>query len=165
VLVRENKTVDIECDGKVYEMSSFLLSSQDYVNLYGRDISANRLKKKLKLATKSSRCCLSFPIPWRKQITWRISLELVNRHAVESIHTTFARIALLEDDKFIMRAAYPIRALDHDLGIGDRNPVTSLPYTQRVLEQNEPMILRASDPGSAAKKKKLSFWILPNLSA
>ena len=34
-------------------------------------------------------------------------LDLVNRHAVESIHTTFARIALLEDGNYIMRAAYP----------------------------------------------------------
>jgi PAS domain S-box-containing protein/putative nucleotidyltransferase with HDIG domain len=81
-------------------------------------------------------------------------LELVNRHAVESIHTTFARIALLEDEKYIIRAAFPIRVLDHDLGIGERNPVTSLPYTHRVLEQKEPMILRASDPGISNEEKK-----------
>jgi hemerythrin-like metal-binding protein/PAS domain S-box-containing protein/putative nucleotidyltransferase with HDIG domain len=82
------------------------------------------------------------------------TLELVNRNAVESIHTTFARIALLEDDKYIMRAAYPIRPLDHDLGIGARYPVISLPYTQRILEQNKPMILRASDPGISNEEKK-----------
>jgi PAS domain S-box-containing protein/putative nucleotidyltransferase with HDIG domain len=81
-------------------------------------------------------------------------LDLVNRHAVESIHTTFARIALLEDETYIMRAAYPIRVLDHDLRIGERNPVTSLPYTQRVLEQKEPMILRATDQGIGNEEKK-----------
>jgi hemerythrin-like metal-binding protein/PAS domain S-box-containing protein/putative nucleotidyltransferase with HDIG domain len=80
--------------------------------------------------------------------------ELVNRHAVESIHTTFARIALLEEDKYIMRAAYPIRPFDHDLRIGERYPVISLPYSQRILEQKEPMILRASDPGISNEEKK-----------
>ena len=82
-------------------------------------------------------------------------LDLVNRHAVESIHTTFARIALLEDQDFIMRAVYPVRVLDLDLGIGDRIPVTSLPYSQRVLEQDKPMILRAGDPGISKEEKKV----------
>ncbi len=81
-------------------------------------------------------------------------LGFVNRHAVESIHTTFARIALFEDKDCIMRAAYPIRPLDHDLGIGDRNPITSLPYSQRVLEQSEPMILQASNPEIGSEEKK-----------
>ena len=82
-------------------------------------------------------------------------LELVNRHAVESIHITFARIALLENGKFTWRAGYPIRTLGHDLGIGERNPVTSLPFSQRILEQNEPMVLRASDPGISTEEKKV----------
>ena len=81
-------------------------------------------------------------------------LQLVNRHAVESIHTTFAKIALLEDGKYIMRSAYPIRALDHDLGIGEQFPATSLPYSQPILELNEPIILRASDPGISSEEKK-----------
>ena len=82
-------------------------------------------------------------------------LDLVNRHAVESIHTTFARIALLENEKFIMQAAYPTRPLDHNLRIGERNPITSLPYVQRVLEQKEPIILRASDPGISSKERRV----------
>jgi len=81
-------------------------------------------------------------------------LDLVNRHAVESIHTTFARIALLEDENYIMRAVYPIRVLDHSLGIGERIPVAGLPSTHRVLEQKEPMILRASDTGISDEEKK-----------
>jgi len=81
-------------------------------------------------------------------------LDLVNRHAVESIHATFARIALLEGDNYILRAAYPIRNLGHDLGIGDRNPVASLPHAQRVLEQKEPIILLADDSGISADEKK-----------
>jgi PAS domain S-box-containing protein/putative nucleotidyltransferase with HDIG domain len=82
-------------------------------------------------------------------------LGLVNRHAVESIHTTFARIALLEGENYIIRSAYPIRVLDHDLKIGERNPVTSFLYSQLIMEQNEPMILRASDPGISNEEKKV----------
>ena len=72
-------------------------------------------------------------------------LELVNRHAVQGIHTTFARIALLEGDNFVTRAAYPVRVLDQELPVGNRVPVSALPHCQRAMEQNEPLVLRASD--------------------
>lgn len=68
-------------------------------------------------------------------------LELISRHAVESIHSTFARIVLLEGNKFVTRAVYPVRFLGHDLLVGNREPITSLPFCQHVLEQNEPVIL------------------------
>ena len=32
--------------------------------------------------------------------------------------------------------------------------VTSLPYSQRILEQNEAMVLRANDPDISAEEKK-----------
>ena len=80
--------------------------------------------------------------------------KLVNRHAVESVHTTFARIALLEEGIYTWRAAYPIRILENDLGVGERNPLAALPYSKQSLEQNEPMILRASDPGISTEEKK-----------
>ena len=69
----------------------------------------------------------------------------MNRHAVDIVHTTFARIALLEGDHFVIRAAYPIRILEHEFHIGDREPISALPYAQRALELNEPVIIRASD--------------------
>jgi hemerythrin-like metal-binding protein/PAS domain S-box-containing protein/putative nucleotidyltransferase with HDIG domain len=82
-------------------------------------------------------------------------LDLVNRHAVESIHTTFARIALFEDGNYIIRAAYPIRAIGNDFGIGERYPVNSISSSPHILEQNEPMILQASDPGISNEEKKV----------
>jgi len=68
-------------------------------------------------------------------------LNLINRHAVESVHTTFARIALLEDDNFVMRAAFPIRIMDDNLLVGKREPVAKLPFCQHILKQNKSMIL------------------------
>ncbi len=82
-------------------------------------------------------------------------LDLVNRHAVESIHATFARIALFEDGNYIIRAAYPIRAIGNDFGIGERYPVNSISSSPHILEQNEPMILRATDPGISNEEKKV----------
>jgi PAS domain S-box-containing protein len=83
------------------------------------------------------------------------TLELVNRNAVESIHTTFARIALFEDGNYIIRAAYPIRAIGNDFGIGERYPVNSISSSPHILEQNEPMILQASDPRISNEEKKV----------
>ncbi len=39
---RENKTVDIECDGKVYSMVVTPVAEPGYVNLYGRDITERK---------------------------------------------------------------------------------------------------------------------------
>ena len=78
-------------------------------------------------------------------------IELVNRQVIENVHTTFACIALLEEGELVPRAVYPVRTLEHDFRIGDRQPITSLPVCQRVLEKNEPFILQAGNPevGSA----------------
>lgn len=81
-------------------------------------------------------------------------LNLVNRHAVESVHTTFARIAFLEDGNYIIRSIYPQRPLEHDLRLGERSAAAALPYAHRILEKNEPMILRASDPEISIEEKK-----------
>ena len=70
-------------------------------------------------------------------------IELVNRHAVESVHTTFACIALLEEGELVSRAVYPVRTLEYDFRIGSRQPIPSLPACQRVMEKNEPAILLA----------------------
>jgi PAS domain S-box-containing protein/putative nucleotidyltransferase with HDIG domain len=70
-------------------------------------------------------------------------IELVNHHAVESVHTTFACIALLEDGELVPRAVYPVRNMEHDFTIGNRQPITALPVCQRVLDKNEPVILLA----------------------
>ena len=88
-------------------------------------------------------------------------LELVNRHAVESVRTTIACIALLEDGELVTRAVYPVRCLDHDFIVGSRQPITALPYCQRVLEQNEPVILQAgnSEVGSSERATLLLDFV------
>jgi len=152
----ENKTIEIDCDGKVYSIIVTPMAEPAYVNLYGRNITA-RKKAEEEIRTSNDELSMLFELSHSLAEADKLDdiLDHVNRHAVESIHTTFARIALLEDEKFIFRAAYPVRVLDQDLGIGHQHPVTSLPYTQYVMEQNEPMILRAGDPGISNEEKKV----------
>ena len=71
-------------------------------------------------------------------------LDLVNRRTVESLHTTFARIALLTGDELIMRSAFPIRVLDRDLFADAQKSITDMPYCQRILEQGEPIVLHSN---------------------
>jgi PAS domain S-box-containing protein len=82
-------------------------------------------------------------------------LDLVNRRTVDIVHITFARIALLEGDELVTRSVYPVRVLDHNLFDNGRHSVTVMPYCRRILEQGDPVILRAgtrdvsSEEGSA----------------
>jgi len=69
-------------------------------------------------------------------------LDLVTRFAVESTHVTFARVLLLEQDDLVARAAFPVRALDQDLQVGQREPLAAHPSCQRVLEGNTPLVLQ-----------------------
>ena len=152
---KENKTVDIECDGKIYEMFVTPFAEPAYVNLYGLNITARKkAEEEIKISNDELSMLFTLSHSLAEADNLDDILSLANRHAVESVHTTFARIALMEDENYIIRAAYPLRVLDHDFRIGDRNPVTSIPYSQRILDQNEPMILRASDPGISDEEKK-----------
>ena len=73
-------------------------------------------------------------------------IMLVVRHVVESVHTTFACIALLVNDNLVMRGIFPVRNLEYGIAVGDRQPIAALPNCKRVLEQNEPVILHAGSP-------------------
>ncbi len=153
---KENKTVDMECEGKTYEMSVIPIAEPDYVNLYGRNITERKhAEEETKISNEELSMLFKLSHSLAEADNLDDILELVNRHAVESIHITFARIAILEGDKFIMRAAYPIRVLDHDLRIGLENPIISIPHTQRILDVNEPMILQASDAGISNEEKSI----------
>ena len=73
-------------------------------------------------------------------------LDIVNRHTVENAHVTFSRIGLLEGDNLVIRAAFPIRDLDHDLFTGTSRSISTLPYCRNVLKGHKPVIVHAGDP-------------------
>jgi len=151
----ENEIVELVCGATVYSISIAPVPEAGYVNLYGRDITAHkRAEEAIKVSNAELSMLFELSHSLAEADSLKAVLDAVNRHAVESVHTTYARIALLEDGRFVMRAAYPVRVLDHDLGIGEGYPVRSLPHIERTLEQNEPIILRASDPGINDEEKE-----------
>ncbi len=80
-------------------------------------------------------------------------LQIVAHHSVETLNTTFARLALLENDALVIRAAYPNRVLERDLEIGRRDALADLPLCQRVLKRDQPFTLDAhTEPLSPAEK-------------
>jgi putative nucleotidyltransferase with HDIG domain len=84
-------------------------------------------------------------------------LALVARHAVETVHVTFSRVALLEGNEFVIRAAYPIRILDYNLKVGERDTLGSSQFYQRVLEQNTPTVIFADSPDLSDSEREMLF--------
>ena len=74
-------------------------------------------------------------------------LQTTIRFVVKSVHVTFARALLLDEKgEFICRAAYPIRALNHDLGEGKADPPAASSLYTRAINRSEPVLLSRSDP-------------------
>ena len=152
---RQSDSIDIEYQENIYAVVAHPVPGPDYVNLYARNITAHKqAEEKIKISNAELSMLFQLSHSLAEADTLEDILNLVNRHAVESVHTTFARIAFVEGENYIMQAAYPLRPLDHDLGVGKRCKVASLPYSQRILEKNEAMVLRADDPDISAEEKK-----------
>jgi HD-GYP domain-containing protein (c-di-GMP phosphodiesterase class II)/PAS domain-containing protein len=73
-------------------------------------------------------------------------LDLLVRQAAEATHVTFARVLLLEKDDLVARAFFPVRVLDHDLQVEQREPLAAYPFLQRVLEENTPQVIQLGNP-------------------
>lgn len=80
--------------------------------------------------------------------------KIACHNSVKNIHATFARIALLEGDELIIRSAFPIRVLDHDLFVGDHHPINTLSFCHRAIEQNKPIILHNNDLHVGEEERK-----------
>ncbi len=82
-------------------------------------------------------------------------LESTTRHAVDTIHVTFARIYTPEETGGLKcRAAFPARNLVYPLGIGlDAPPAASVFYAQ-ALRNHNPKIISRNDPGLTEEDRR-----------
>lgn len=87
---------------------------------------------------------------------------LVTRHAVETVHMTFSRVALLEGNEFVIRFAYPIRILDYNLKEGERDTLGISHFYQRVLEQNTPTVISPDSPDLSDSEREMLFLGMAN---
>ena len=84
-------------------------------------------------------------------------LALVTRHAVDTVHASFARVALLEGNEFVIRAAHPVRNLDYSLKVGERVAYGSSWFFQYVLKQNSPTVTFAGNPDLTDSERGMLF--------
>jgi PAS domain S-box-containing protein len=84
-------------------------------------------------------------------------LDLVVRHSVDSVHITFACIALITEGKLTPKVIYPVRIMDQDIKMSPSQSITSLPVCQNILEKNEPVVLQTSDPGISSLERTILF--------
>ena len=84
-------------------------------------------------------------------------LDSIIHHAVETVHVTFCRLLVLEDDAFVCRAAHPVRLLSHDLSVGRPEPPPAWSHYRRALSQAEPLVLHQEDPALSAEERRALF--------
>jgi len=73
-------------------------------------------------------------------------LNNIAQHAIQNVHATFARILTIEKgDGFFCRAAYPIRNMEFELGVGETEPLSTKKYYQRAINLGKPLILEWDD--------------------
>ena len=85
-------------------------------------------------------------------------LRLVTQHVVQTVHVTFSRILLIENGEFVVRAAYPIRLLDHDLMVNQHNRLAHSALCQQVLDDGAAMTIHAGDP-RVTESERLTLFL------
>ena len=82
-------------------------------------------------------------------------LQATLRYLVTSVHVTFARALLINNQgDFVCRAAFPIRTLSHDLGEGRIEPIAARLYYQKAISQQTPTLLNKNDPALSEIERK-----------
>lgn len=87
-------------------------------------------------------------------------LDLVPARLTQLLRTTYCRIALMDGEHSnpIIRAAYPIRTMDWDPGIGRSLNPNKLPVLRKALETNRHVLLTKDEirqPEYAAEREQL----------
>ena len=83
--------------------------------------------------------------------------KLIVQSAVETIRVTFARIAMVEEDRLVVRATHPIRMLNRDLSAGCKEAAIRDELRRRVLARNDPVIVDANDPSLHSQVREMLF--------
>ena len=157
-LRKENIPVEIKCEGRVYAITVTPIIETGYINLYGRDIT-KRIRAEEKLQISNDELSMLFQLSHSLAEADNLGhiFDIVNIHAVESMHNTFARIALLENEHFVMKAGFPAREINKSFRLGESISVTKLPFSQRMLKENEIKVINVGDPEIGEEEKNILF--------
>lgn len=84
-------------------------------------------------------------------------LKHITRHALETIHVTFSRVALLDDGMITLGSIYPARVLEREIQSGVKQPLTTYPIFERILKHNSPVVINYDDPSLSAIERRDLF--------
>ena len=84
-------------------------------------------------------------------------LQKIVVHALDSVHVTFTRILLRDEDgRYTCQAIHPVFGLDYDLRLGKEEPSGIYRHFERALSHNEPLVIdRHSHTLTFSERKSL----------
>lgn len=87
------------------------------------------------------------------------TLDLVVRHAVQAVHTTFASILLQEDDDFVLKACYPRRKPSSGSQKGERIPARDLEHCLKALQEKDSLMFCSDDDIETSAKGRRALFL------
>ncbi|MHB8859621.1 MAG: CHASE4 domain-containing protein [Thermoleophilia bacterium] len=83
-------------------------------------------------------------------------LKLVTKHAVETIHVTYAEVVLVEGDDLVVHAIHPRRALQN-ISLGRRFRLDPQSFSYRCMRSSEPRTVGKDDGLLSHEEKDMLF--------
>jgi len=83
-------------------------------------------------------------------------LELVTRHAVETVHVTYSQVVLIDGNELVVRAAHPRRML-RNFRVGQHVCLDTLPAIREVMRGDIPVIIHDSGANLLDNEKEVLF--------
>ncbi|MBI3596696.1 MAG: PAS domain S-box protein [Nitrospirae bacterium] len=90
-------------------------------------------------------------------------LGIFARQVTQAVMITYSRILLLESGWLIVKAAYPIRELDWETGLGKAFSVGMLPYVQKVLQEKRSVVMTRERFQEAFRTPEQERFLVSNL--
>lgn len=84
-------------------------------------------------------------------------VDLIVQHAVHTVHVTFARLLLKENNEYVVRAAHPIRVLGTELEIGQRATSADFQFCEQVLNEGKSIVITHDDPRLSPVEQNILF--------
>ncbi|MCL4474467.1 MAG: HD-GYP domain-containing protein [Actinobacteria bacterium] len=86
------------------------------------------------------------------------TLDIIVRRAAETIHSTYVCALLIENGNVVGCTTYPVRDDIQNLDF-QCIPAANLPFLQRVLEQNEPVIVKSSEVNDLTESERKTLTL------
>jgi HD-GYP domain-containing protein (c-di-GMP phosphodiesterase class II) len=86
------------------------------------------------------------------------TLDIIVRRTAETIHSTYVSALLIENGNVVGRATYPVRDDIQNLDF-QCIPVANLPFLQRVLKHDEPVIVKSSEVNDLTEDERKTLTL------